>query len=265
MSVEQGDVIKSKAAESKLREQDILNTPEAQKMLAAMVEAEMNRREKAPTAQQPVLDVSSIVEAVVRGSAASNDTGIMPKTIRIEGNIPYTAADESLLKEPVSYKCNMVQYLLWPETVKGKLHNSPNGGAGVFQYAGMRNEGDNAVVESYFHTYDKNWIKFVEGHSSFGTNISKVGANSSTGAGQEVALAVKWFRMYSTKMHGELDREINVINASLPEDQHIPKGDMQTMRYNLSGYRAKLELAAVSKSLVTAEQAKEAALTAAQV
>lgn len=269
MSVEQGDVIKSTStkqqAEAKLREQDILNTPEAQRMLSEMVSKELERREQNPKVQQPALDVSSIVEAVVRGTSHAADSGVVARQKGIQGDIPYIAKDDDLLEDPVSYKCNMVAYLLWPCTTNGKLHNSPNGGAAEFRYAGMRREGDQAVVESYYHTFDKNWCKFIEGHSEFGSVISKVGANSSTKAGTEIAIMMKWVNLYGRKMHSELDREINVINGSLPEDQHIPKGDIQTMRNNLAGYRSQVEMEANSKIMLNAQAAKDAAFTSVPV
>lgn len=271
--MEQGPVIKSdktpkQEAETKLREQDILNTPEAQKMLADMVAAELAKRQVAPTVQQPPIDTSAIVEAVIRGNSAARnaDSGVAPRQMGIQGNIPYIAKDEDLNEEVTSFKCNMVHYLLWPATLpSGKFWNSPTGGAAVFWLASARAEGEQTVVESYYHTKDKNWIKFIEGHPDFGTIISRAGEKRNSQEGLEVATAVKWFNFYVKMLPAALDREINMINASLPEDQQIPKGDPPTMRQNLAGYRTKLELESNKKPKLSADQAREAALSAATV
>lgn len=273
--MQQGEVIKGGNAEGKepvftkaqmeamLREQALL----ASKSIEEQVQAKVN---EALASRGRTDDGASIVEAVARGLSQANahSGGVHVKQKGIQGDIPYVMKEEDQLEEVATFTIPQHAHLIWPEEVNGKLHNSPTGGAAYFGFLTSAMEGNNTVVLSAFHTWDRKWVEFIEGHSEFGHKITRQGAAQLSPDAYRMMVMSKWIKAYEKAPPTEVIREINSINLTLPKSEHIPQGnDSTSIRMNIAAYRAKMELQerSADKTYKTAEQAREAALSAASV
>src|ERR1700754_1611601 len=146
--MEQGQVIKSgkeqtftKAQmEEMLRERDLMN----QQRIAELVQKQVSDA----MAKGGNGNVAAVAAAVAQGISQANSTNSdhIIKQKGIQGDIPYKAKDADLLEESVTYMIPQFSHLIWPETVNGKLLNSPTGGAAIFEFFTIAQDGEDTLV-----------------------------------------------------------------------------------------------------------------------